>query len=224
VEPGLVVFGVPLGDVEPGVVVVPLGEVDPGAVVFGVPFGEVDPGVVESGMPPGVEPGVALGEVDPGVVEPGVPLGDVDPGVVALGDVPFGEVEPGVVWVVPAGGVAVPAGGVALPGVELCPAEPPAGAALPPEEELCAATHAALQRIRKQSVSFLVDLIVTSESFYLLDSATDIMLLPVRAKIDYVETKVWGLSSVFRTLPGNYPGQGLPRRENQGSSLRQRRT
>jgi hypothetical protein len=50
-----------------------------------------------------------------------------------------------------------------LPGVELCPAVPelPDGAVLPPDGELCAATHAPQHRITESNVSFLIDFIVT---------------------------------------------------------------
>ena len=60
----------------------------------------------------------------------------------------------------------MPAGGVALPGVELCPAvpEPPAGAALPPEGEVCAATQAAQHKTIESNVSFFMEVIVTVTS------------------------------------------------------------
>jgi hypothetical protein len=63
--------------------------------------------------------------------------------------------------------VAVLPGAVVLPGVELCPAVPelPDGAVLPPDGELCAATHAPQHRITESNVSFLIDFIVTSHPY-----------------------------------------------------------
>ncbi|HTS04070.1 MAG TPA: hypothetical protein VMP68_00690 [Candidatus Eisenbacteria bacterium] len=97
-----------------------------------------------------------------GVVVPGAGVALPAGGVAVL---------PGGVAVLP-GGVAVPAGGVAVPGVELCPAAPglelcpaapvPPGAA-PPDGEVCATTHVA-QRSTENSVSLVIDILVTSAS------------------------------------------------------------
>lgn len=108
----------------------------PGLVVLGVPFGDVELGfcgfVVAGGV---VLPGGGVtfpGGVVPGVVDPGGGVAVV-PGGVA---VPAGGVAvPGGGVAVLPGGVAVPAGGVAVPGAVLCPGVPdPPAAAVAPEE------------------------------------------------------------------------------------------
>ena len=54
-----------------------------------------------------------------------------------------------------------------VPELELCPVVPelPDGAVLPPDGELCAATHAPQHRITESNVSFLIDFIVTSHPY-----------------------------------------------------------
>lgn len=62
--------------------------------------------------------------------------------------------------------VPVLSGEVVLPELELCPAVPelPDGAVLPPDGELCAATHAPQHRMTESNVYFLMGLIVTSRA------------------------------------------------------------
>jgi hypothetical protein len=96
--PGFVVV---LGLTVDGCVVLPgvgaLGEFEPGTVVFGVPLGEVDPGVV-CGLPVGGVVGLVCGEVLPvgGFTEP---VGGVDGEAVelcpALLEPPAGAAPPG---------------------------------------------------------------------------------------------------------------------------------
>jgi hypothetical protein len=93
---------------------------------------------------------------------------------------------------------------------ELCPAVPelPDGAVLPPDGELCAATHAPQHRTTESKVNFLMDLIVTSRAVVLpvIRSKCVLLLLFKRnSKLEYVRAPVEELSGLFRTSKKNSP-------------------